>query len=115
MSVVPFPGKEDGGDGPGGTILEQRVERLPRVPLRSNRGPSLRGAQRPSNPAFSAVTKAGLLRSARNDDFTKTQLALEKILGWLELRITEILLAGAKQADIQKVQVDLAMMKATHP
>ena len=36
---------------------------------------------------------------------------LERILERLEPRITEILLTGAKQSDIQKVQLDLAELK----
>ena len=36
---------------------------------------------------------------------------LERILERLEPRITEILLTGAKQSDIQRVQVDLADVK----
>ncbi len=36
---------------------------------------------------------------------------LERILERLEPRITEILLVGAKQSDVHKVQVDLAEVK----
>ena len=36
---------------------------------------------------------------------------LERVLERLEPRITEILLTGAKQSDIHKVQVDLAEVK----
>jgi hypothetical protein len=38
-------------------------------------------------------------------------LRLEHILERLEPRITEILLTGAKQSDVQKVHVDLAELK----
>jgi hypothetical protein len=36
---------------------------------------------------------------------------LERILERLEPRITEILLTGAKQSDVQKVHIDLAELK----
>jgi hypothetical protein len=37
--------------------------------------------------------------------------ALEQILERLEPKITEILLTGSKQADVQKIQVELAELR----